>query len=87
MFLAQSMSASLAPQGIRANAILPAWIHVANGCKEADEKGQKWEEGLSREDRAWHLTGRVGRVEDVLKAVEYLVVNGEVTRKMVYPEE
>lgn len=96
--LTQSMAVSLAPQGIRVNAILPGWIHVANECKEADEKGQKWEEGLTREDHAWHLTDRVGRVEDVLKAVEYLVendgvsgaelvVDGGVTRKMVYPEE
>lgn len=96
--LTQSMAVSLAPQGIRVNAILPGWIHVANECKEADEKGLKWEEGLTREDHAWHLTGRVGRVEDVLKAVEYLVendgvsgaelvVDGGVTRKMVYPEE
>ena len=44
------------------------------------------------------MNGRVGRVEDVLRAVEYLVesefvtgaetvVDGGVTRKMVYPEE
>ena len=44
-----------------------------------------------------HSTGRVGKVEDILKAVEYfaengfasgseLIVDGGVTRKMVYPE-
>ncbi|KAI5360352.1 Putative short-chain dehydrogenase/reductase SDR, NAD(P)-binding domain superfamily [Septoria linicola] len=96
--LTQSMAVSLAPQGIRVNAILPGWIYVEHECQEADEKGTKWEEGLSKEDHAWHLTGRVGRVEDVLRAVEYLVenegvcgselvVDGGVTRKMVYPEE
>ena len=96
--LTQSMAVSLGPKGVRVNAILPGWIHVENECKEADEKGQKWEDGLSENDHAWHLTGRVGKVEDVLRAVQYLcenegvtgtemVVDGGVTRKMVYPEE
>ncbi|KAM0720034.1 hypothetical protein Q7P37_004169 [Cladosporium fusiforme] len=96
--LSQSMAVSLAPQGVRVNALLPGWIHVENECKAADEQGQKWEDGLSEADHAWHLTGRVGKVEDVLRAVQYLcesegvtgtemVVDGGVTRKMVYPEE
>lgn len=96
--LTQSMAVSLGPQTIRVNAILPGWINVTNECQDADEQGQKWEEGLSKEDHAWHLTGRVGKVEDILRAVEYLVendgvsgselvVDGGVTRKMVYPEE
>lgn len=96
--LSQSMAVSLAPRGIRVNAILPGWIHVENECKEADEQGRKWEDGLGDADHAWHLTGRVGKVEDVLRAVQYLsesegvcgtemVVDGGVTRKMVYPEE
>lgn len=96
--LTQSMAVSLAPLHIRANAILPGWIHVGDECKEADEEGQSWEEGLSKADHEWHLNGRVGKVEDVLRAVEYLVesefvtgaeqvVDGGVTRKMVYPEE
>lgn len=95
--LTHSMAVSLAPAGVRVNAILPGWIHVANECKEADEKGTRWEEGLSEEDMRWHLTGRVGKVEDIAAAVEYLssapfvtgtemVVDGGVTRKMVYPE-
>jgi NAD(P)-dependent dehydrogenase (short-subunit alcohol dehydrogenase family) len=76
---------------------LPGWIHVGNENREADLKGTKWEDGLSREDHLWHLTGRVGKVEDVLRTVEYLVdsegvtgtevvVDGGVTRKMIYPE-
>jgi NAD(P)-dependent dehydrogenase (short-subunit alcohol dehydrogenase family) len=96
--LTQSMAVSLAPQGVRVNVILPGWVNVTNECKRADEEGQTWEDGLSKEDHEWHLTGRVGKVEDVLKAVEYLVdaefatgtevvVDGGVTRKMVYPEE
>jgi NAD(P)-dependent dehydrogenase (short-subunit alcohol dehydrogenase family) len=96
--LTQSMAVSLALDGIRCNAILPGWINVSNECKKADESGQKWEEGLSREDQQWHLSGRVGKVEDIWRTVEYLVesefmtgaeivVDGGVTRKMVYPEE
>lgn len=95
--LTQSMAVSLAPQGIRVNAILPGWINVTNECKQADETGQKWEDGLTKGDHEWHLTGRVGKVEDILKAVEYLAdndfvsgseltVDGGVTRRMVYPE-
>ena len=45
----------------------------------------------------WHPAGRVGKVEDIFKAVQYLVdaefvtgqevvVDGGVGRKMVYPE-
>lgn len=95
--LSQAMAVSLAEDGVRSNAILPGWIHVGDECKRADESGVKWEEGLSEEDHRWHLSGRVGRVEDVWRAVEYLVeaefvtgaemvVDGGVTRKMVYPE-
>ena len=95
--LTQSMAVSLAPQGVRVNAVLPGWINVTNECKKADESGQSWEDGLSKTDHEWHLTGRVGKVEDVVKAVEYLVdaefvtgtevvIDGGVTRKMVYPE-
>ncbi|KAH8703199.1 putative short-chain dehydrogenase [Talaromyces proteolyticus] len=96
--LTHAMASSLGPDRISVNAILPGWINVANECKEADENGTKWEDGLSEDDHRWHFSGRVGRVEDILRAVEYLVdaefvtgtemvVDGGVTRKMVYPEE
>ncbi|KAK5992227.1 putative oxidoreductase [Cladobotryum mycophilum] len=95
--LSQSMAVSLARDGIRVSTVLPGWIHVLNECREADEQGGKWEEGLSEADMGWQLTGRVGKVEDVAKAVVYLaendgvtgvemVVDGGVTRKMLLEE-
>lgn len=95
--LAQSMAVSLARDGVRVSAVLPGWIHVQDECKAADDEGRRWEDGLSEEDMRWQLTGRVGKVEDVWRAVMYLVenegvtgvemvVDGGVTRKMVYPE-
>lgn len=96
--LTHSMAVSLGERhGIRVNAVSPGWIHVEDECREADERGRKWEEGLRHEDHGWHPAGRVGRAEDVLKAVLYcadadfvtgqeLIVDGGVGRKMVYPE-
>lgn len=95
--LTQSMAVSLASDNVRVNAILPGWINVSDECKEADEKDQDWGEGLTREDHRWHLAGRVGKVDDIWKAVMFLVesefvtgtemvVDGGVTRKMVYPD-
>jgi NAD(P)-dependent dehydrogenase (short-subunit alcohol dehydrogenase family) len=96
--LTQSMSVSLGHRHkIRVNAIIPGWIHVINESKAGDEKAAKWEDGLSKEDIAWHPAGRVGQADDVARAVDYLVrsdfitgqemvVDGGVGRKMVYPE-
>ena len=100
--LTQALACSLAANdeyhGVSVNAILPGWIHVENERKEGDEKGQQWEEGLTDDDHRWHWTGRVGKVDDILRAVEYLigaggfltgqeiVVDGGVSRRMVYPE-
>lgn len=96
--LTQSMSVSLGHRHkIRVNAIVPGWIHVLNESKAADEQAAKWEEGLSKEDIEWHPAGRVGKADDVARAVDYLVgsdfvtgqevvVDGGVGRKMVYPE-
>ncbi|KAH7382209.1 short-chain dehydrogenase/reductase-like protein SDR [Pyrenochaeta sp. MPI-SDFR-AT-0127] len=96
--LTQSMSVSLGHRyKIRVNAIIPGWIHVLEESRTGDEAGSKWEEGLTTEDMDWHPAGRVGNVEDVARAVEYLVssdfvtgqemiVDGGVGRKMVYPE-
>ncbi|KNG51070.1 nad(P)-binding protein [Stemphylium lycopersici] len=96
--LTQSMSVSLGHRHkIRVNAIIPGWIHVVNETKAGDECNAPWEEGLTEEDTAWHPAGRVGKAEDIAKAVEYvvgnefvtgqeIVVDGGVGRKMVYPE-
>lgn len=95
--LTHSMAVSLAKDSITVNAIGPGWIHVENERKEADEAGQQWEDGLRPEDHEWHLSRRVGMVEDVWKTLMFLVesrfvngsvqiLDGGVTRKMVYPE-
>jgi NAD(P)-dependent dehydrogenase (short-subunit alcohol dehydrogenase family) len=95
--LSQALAVSLAKEGITVNSLVLGWIHVGNECKKADELGLKWEDGLEEREHEWQLTGRVGNVDDVERAVEYLVnargvtgtemvVDGGVTRKMVYPE-
>lgn len=97
--LTRSMAVSLGgAYGIRVNAVTPGWIDVDDENLAADEKGAKWGEALGEADHAWHPAGRVGRVEDIAKAVVFLaesgfvtgeeiVVDGGVTKKMVYPEE
>ncbi|CAO2653306.1 Nn.00g027170.m01.CDS01 [Neocucurbitaria sp. VM-36] len=96
--LTQSMSISLGHRHkIRVNAIIPGWIHVVNESKKGDEDAVNWEEGLTGDDVEWHPAGRVGKAEDIARAVDYLVgsefvtgqevvVDGGVGRKMVYPE-
>lgn len=84
--LTHAMAMSLAP--IRVNAISPGWIEHAHP------------ENLRETDRAFHPAGRVGCVEDIAQMVWFLsnnraagfitgqnfVVDGGVTKKMVYPE-
>jgi NAD(P)-dependent dehydrogenase (short-subunit alcohol dehydrogenase family) len=85
--LCHSLAASLAPD-VRVNAISPGWIHT--GADDA----------LREEDHAQHWAGRVGRPADVAELVLYLldrersgfmtganlVLDGGMTRKMVYVE-
>ncbi|KAF2136188.1 uncharacterized protein K452DRAFT_292594 [Aplosporella prunicola CBS 121167] len=97
--LTRSLAVSLGERHrIRVNAIIPGWICVDDENRAADEQGAKWEEGMSEADHRWHPAGRVGKVDDVLKALQFLVesefvtgeeivLDGGVGRKMVYPEE
>ncbi|KAI0579439.1 carbonyl reductase family member 4-like [Pyrenophora tritici-repentis] len=78
--LTQSMAVSLGHRhNIRVNAIVPGWIHVMDENKAADESGALWEDDLTPADATWHPVCRVGRVEHVTRAVEYLVGNEFVT--------
>ena len=85
--LAQAQAASLAP--VRVNAVLPGWIDTSGGGDPPRP-----------EDHAWHPAGRVGLPADVAEMCLFLadrersgfvtgqsfVVDGGVTKKMVYPE-
>ena len=83
--LTHALSISLAPD-VRVNCISPGWIFT---------KG----EPPRPEDHAFHPAGRVGMPEDIAALVAFLVgpesgfitgaefiVDGGVTRKMIYPE-
>jgi len=83
--LTHALAMSLAP--VRVNAVSPGWIEHASP------------ETLRPADHAFHPCGRVGTPEDVAEAVwflvseqarfitaENLVVDGGVTKKMIYPE-
>lgn len=83
--LTHAMAMSLGPQ-IRVNCISPGWIHVSDDT-------------LQLQDHAQHPAGRVGTPEDIAGLVAYLiseqaefitgqniVVDGGMTRKMIYVE-
>lgn len=85
--LTHALAVSLAPYHITVNCIAPGWISVNEN------------EVLRSEDHAFHLSGRVGRAEDIARICLFLCeersdfINGEcitadggVTRKMIYPE-
>jgi NAD(P)-dependent dehydrogenase (short-subunit alcohol dehydrogenase family) len=83
--LTHALALSLGPE-VRVNCVSPGWI---------DTHG----ETLRPEDHAQHPVGRVGRVEDIAAAMAFLlgpesgfvtgaefVVDGGMTRKMIYAE-
>jgi len=83
--LTHALAISMGP-AVRVNCISPGWIDVRG-------------EALSAEDHAQHPAGRVGTVEDVAAMVAWLVgpesgfvtgaelvIDGGMTRKMIYAE-
>jgi NAD(P)-dependent dehydrogenase (short-subunit alcohol dehydrogenase family) len=86
--LTHALAVSLAPYHITVNCIAPGWISVNE------------DEVLRSEDHAFHLSGRVGKAEDVARVCMFLcdvnnnfingeciTVDGGVTKKMIYPDE
>ncbi|WP_409305226.1 SDR family NAD(P)-dependent oxidoreductase [Peribacillus sp. SCS-155] len=85
--LTHALAASLSEQGIRVNSISPGWIQNENYDQ------------LSEKDHLQHWSGRVGKPSDIARACLYLtdpendfvngeniVVDGGMTRKMIYEE-
>ena len=85
--LTHALAVSLAPYHISVNCIAPGWISVNE------------DEVLRPEDHTFHLSGRVGRSEDIARTCMFLcdpkndfingqciTVDGGVTKKMIYPE-
>jgi NAD(P)-dependent dehydrogenase (short-subunit alcohol dehydrogenase family) len=83
--LTHALSISLAPE-VRVNCVSPSWIFTKGDPPRP-------------EDHAFHPAGRVGTAEDIAALVAFLtgpdsgfitgaefVVDGGVTRKMIYPE-
>jgi len=79
---------------VRVNCVSPGWIHVGGRGRKARRRAPE----PSAEEHAWHPAGRVGRPEDVAGLIAWLlgpeasfvtgvnyVIDGGVTRKMVYP--
>lgn len=93
--LTHALALSLGP-AVRVNCISPGWVDVTALAKSARRKPAI----LSALDHAQHPAGRVGRPEDIAAMVLFLtsdaagfitgqniVIDGGMTRKMIYIEE
>jgi len=93
--LTHSLAVSLGPHKIRVNSISPGWIDTSSWQKSSRRRQTR----LSAADHAQHPAGRVGRPEDIARAVLFLVdpeadfitganivVDGGMTVKMIYEE-
>ncbi|MEG6550458.1 glucose 1-dehydrogenase [Desulfocurvibacter africanus] len=92
--LTHALALSLGPH-VRVNCIAPGWIDVSNWKKRSAREQAE----LRSVDHEQHPAGRVGRPEDVAEAAlflcsdkagfitgECLVLDGGMTRKMIYAE-
>lgn len=92
--MAHALAISLGPD-IRSNCILPGWIETGPWQKRATRQDPR----RSNTDHAQHPVGRVGNPDDISALVAYLasdeagfitgqqfVVDGGMTRKMIYAE-
>lgn len=92
--LTHALAVSLGPK-VRVNAISPGWIEDHAWKKKKNRKFV----ALREKDHQQHLVGRVGRPEDIAKAVLYLssedagfitggnfVIDGGMSVKMIYAE-
>lgn len=92
--LTHALAMSLGPQ-VRVNCICPGWIEVGDWEKSS----RRTTPHHSEQDRLQHPVGRVGVPEDIAALVAYLisreagfitganfVVDGGMTRKMIYAE-
>lgn len=93
--LTHALALSLGPE-VRVHCISPGWIDVTPLAK----RSQRRPVSLRAADHAQHPAGRVGRPEDVARLILYLasddagfmtgeniVIDGGMTRKMIYLEE
>jgi len=77
--LTHAMAISCEPWGIRVNLIAPGRMRATHECKEADEKGEEWQDIVGEEDIDDHPVNRPGKAEDIAQAAEFLMEAGFIT--------